>query len=151
MPPAVRSSTVASPATNEPPELQRYREAFNMFDKDGSGALSVEEIKAVLMRPGGGAPISDAEAAALIAESDTNRDGELQFEEFAAMWGCDVQGVPSDSNMMGGVKADLRHIEPAAGLVGLLLALVKSSTRGAGLLYLRGGGPVNDSLGTAEV
>ena len=115
------------------------------------GALSVEEIKAVLMRPGGGAPISDAEAAALIAEFDTNGDGELQFEEFAAMWGCDVQGVPSDSNMVGGVKADLRHIEPAAGLVGLLLALVKSSTRGAGLLYLRGGGPVNDSLGTAEV
>ena len=37
------------------------------------------------------------------------------------------------------------------GLVGLLLALVKSSTRGAGLLYLRGGGPVNDSLRTAEV
>ena len=52
---------------------------------------------------------------------------------------------------VGGVKADLRHIEPAAGLVGLLLALVKSSTRGAGLLYLRGGGPVNDSLRTAEV
>ena len=52
---------------------------------------------------------------------------------------------------VGGVKADHRHIEPAAGLVGLLLALVQSSTRGVGLLYLRGGGPVNDGLGTAEV
>ena len=55
--------------------MQRYRDAFNMFDKDGSGSLSVEEVKAVLTRPGGGVPISDAEAAALIAEFDTNGDG----------------------------------------------------------------------------
>ena len=35
--------------------------AFNVFDSDGSGALSHDEIKAIFMRPGGGNPCTDAE------------------------------------------------------------------------------------------
>jgi hypothetical protein len=90
--------------------------AFKVFDKDGDGALSVEELKAVLMRPGGGDPLSDDEVMAIIKEFDANGDGsarqlagtpcvqcsdalicplmptlvwcagEMQFEEFAAFW-----------------------------------------------------------------
>ena len=51
---------------------------FKKFDKDGSGSLSAEELKAVLTRPGGGAALSDEEVRAIIDEFDANGDGELQ-------------------------------------------------------------------------
>lgn len=54
------------------------RAAFAVFDKDGSGSLSAEELKAVLTRPGGGAALSDEEVRAIIDEFDANGDGELQ-------------------------------------------------------------------------
>ena len=50
------------------------RAAFHIFDKDSSGALSTEELKAVLTRPGGGQPLTDAEVADIIKEFDLNGD-----------------------------------------------------------------------------
>ena len=41
---------------------------------DGSGALSTQELKAVLTRPGGGQPLSDEEVADIIKEFDLNGD-----------------------------------------------------------------------------
>ena len=50
------------------------RAAFHVFDKDGSGALSTEELKAVLTRPGGGLPLSDEEVLDIVKEFDLNGD-----------------------------------------------------------------------------
>lgn len=72
--------------------IPSLEEAFRTFDKDGSGSLSVVELQAVLTRPGGGAALSEEEVAEIIAEFDTNNDGELQFEEFAALF-TSSQGV----------------------------------------------------------
>ena len=47
-------------------------DAFRVFDKDGSGALSADELKAIFKRPGGGSPLSDADIAEIIAMFDTN-------------------------------------------------------------------------------
>lgn len=66
----------------------KVRLLFDTFDVDGSGALSIDELRVVLQRPGGGDPLSDAEVAEIIQEFDANGDGELQFDEFAAMWGA---------------------------------------------------------------
>lgn len=63
-----------------------FRRAFEVFDTDGSGAISAGELKALLQRPGGGAPLTDDEVAIIIQEFDVNGDGELQYEEFAEMW-----------------------------------------------------------------
>ena len=59
------------------------RAALAVFDADGSGRLSAEELVGVLTRPGGGRPVDEAEARAFVAQHDRNGDGELDLDEFA--------------------------------------------------------------------
>ena len=61
---------------------ERLKQAFKMFDKDNSGALSPEEIKDVLCFDSSCDPsLIDK----IIAEVDENGDGEVQFDEFCNM------------------------------------------------------------------
>lgn len=61
---------------------ERLKQAFKMFDKDNSGALSPEEIKDVLCFD---STVDPKEIDAIIAEVDENGDGEIQFDEFCNM------------------------------------------------------------------
>lgn len=55
-----------------------------MFDKDGEGTISADEIREVLSF--GGSNSLNAEAIdGIIKQVDENGDGEIQFEEFVAM------------------------------------------------------------------
>lgn len=72
---------------------ERVRAAFAKYDKDGSGSISVAELKESLaeVAGGGGAgeggrSLSDAEMESIVKEFDANGDGELQYDEFAALW-----------------------------------------------------------------
>jgi Ca2+-binding EF-hand superfamily protein len=38
-------------------KLERIKRAFDLFDTDGNGSLSNEELRAVLTRPGGRQPV----------------------------------------------------------------------------------------------
>jgi calcium-dependent protein kinase len=53
---------------------ERLRMAFRMFDKDGSGSLSADEIKAVLCFD---STVDPSEIDQIIAEVDENGDGEI--------------------------------------------------------------------------
>lgn len=53
-----------------------------MFDKDGSGTISSEEIKQVL---GYGRALNEQQVDAIIREVDENGDNEISFEEFSRM------------------------------------------------------------------
>jgi len=66
-------------------ELQRaeFKEAFDEFDKDGSGSISTKELLHV-MRSIGQNPTED-EINELVMESDMNGDGTLQLNEFIEM------------------------------------------------------------------
>ena len=66
----------------EHPQREELRAAFAVFDEDGSGRLSAEELVGVLTRPGGGQPVDEAEARAFVAKHDRNGDGELDLDEF---------------------------------------------------------------------
>ena len=61
----------------------KLKEAFRLFDKDQSGAISAEEVKKVLGigKKGGSMKIWDS----IVKEVDQNGDGEIQFEEFKYM------------------------------------------------------------------
>ena len=55
--------------------------AFDMFDLDGSGSLSPQEIK-VMLHTTLLEPVTESELADAIKHMDKNGDGEISFEEF---------------------------------------------------------------------
>uniref|UniRef100_A0A7S3NFM7 EF-hand domain-containing protein n=1 Tax=Euplotes harpa TaxID=151035 RepID=A0A7S3NFM7_9SPIT len=64
---------------------ENLRTAFKMFDKDGSGKISIEEMKQVLGAGVDGQTEDEEEWNELIKEVDINGDGEIDFEEFILM------------------------------------------------------------------
>ena len=62
-------------------------EAFKVFDKDGDGVLSREELKRAL-----GDHVSEDDIDSIFEEFDANGDGVLQFEEMAVAWA--EMGIP---------------------------------------------------------
>ena len=53
---------------------------FDEFDKDKNGSVSVDEARPILRKLG----LSDVDIEALIRKHDTNKDGELQYNEFVS-------------------------------------------------------------------
>jgi Ca2+-binding EF-hand superfamily protein len=64
-------------------ELKSLRKCFVYFDKDGGGSFTLEELVAT-MRELRLNPHED-EVKQLVEEADVNGDGEVSFEEFAAV------------------------------------------------------------------
>jgi calmodulin len=64
-------------------KIAEYKEAFDMFDKDGGGTISVAEIVKIMKNFG--YPIKKSEAQKMISEIDDNGDGEIDFEEFVTL------------------------------------------------------------------
>ena len=61
---------------------EKLQAAFKMFDKDGSGLISADEIKEVL---GFGQSLTEEAVNNIIKQVDENGDGEISFEEFVVM------------------------------------------------------------------
>mmetsp|Transcript_12702 Transcript_12702/g.21549 ORF Transcript_12702/g.21549 Transcript_12702/m.21549 type:complete len:102 (-) Transcript_12702:214-519(-) len=64
-------------------EIDDLKEAFNMFDVDGGGSISKEELKGVMKKLG--SDPTDDEIQAMINSVDDNGDGEIDFDEFLEM------------------------------------------------------------------
>ena len=60
-----------------------YNEIFSIFDLDGSGCISKEEINRVMIALG--ESVHDKELVALITSIDYNGDDEINFEEFICL------------------------------------------------------------------
>lgn len=61
-------------------ELEEYKAAFAMFDKDGSGTISAKEFTKVLKNLG--QKVTKEEAANIMKDIDVDGSGEIDFEEF---------------------------------------------------------------------
>merc|ERR1711998_335331 len=64
-------------------QKQEIKEAFDLFDTDGSGSIDAKELK-VAMRALGFEPKKD-EIQKMISDVDDSGDGEIDFDEFMVM------------------------------------------------------------------
>merc|ERR1739838_53218 len=60
------------------------REAFKLFDIDGDGVITIDELKSLISKVGG--DMSEADAAALIHAADKDGNMGIDFSEFAKLW-----------------------------------------------------------------
>ena len=56
------------------------RQAFKVFDKDGNGFITSEELGAVMANLG--ERLTAGELKEMMKEADTNGDGKIDYEEF---------------------------------------------------------------------
>uniref|UniRef100_A0A8C4WUH8 Solute carrier family 25 member 24 n=1 Tax=Eptatretus burgeri TaxID=7764 RepID=A0A8C4WUH8_EPTBU len=59
---------------------ERMRELFERLDTDGNGQIDIEELRAGLQRLG--MPVQENAGEVILRAGDTNKDGQLDFEEF---------------------------------------------------------------------
>uniref|UniRef100_A0A672KXR8 Centrin 1 n=1 Tax=Sinocyclocheilus grahami TaxID=75366 RepID=A0A672KXR8_SINGR len=76
---ALRSEFTTTPELTEA-QRQEIREAFELFDTDGSGHIEVKELK-VAMRALGFEPKKE-EIKKMIAEVDKDATGKISFSDF---------------------------------------------------------------------
>merc|ERR1712020_471845 len=60
------------------------RQAFKLFDADGDGMISAEELVTLISKVGG--EMADSEAKALIHAADKDGNMGIDFNEFAKFW-----------------------------------------------------------------
>ena len=63
--------------------FQAFREAFNQFDKDGDGHITVQELGVVML--GLNIKVTKAELNDIIRQVDTDNNGTIEFNEFFAI------------------------------------------------------------------
>ncbi|KAL2150466.1 hypothetical protein VTH82DRAFT_7029 [Thermothelomyces myriococcoides] len=108
-----------------PEEIDQYKQVFEIFDKDGTGDITADELGNV-MRELGLNPSED-ELQDLISEVDVNKDGVISFEEFLALMSQTVKEVDSDQELKNAFKVfdkdgsgtissdELRHVLKSLG------------------------------------
>jgi len=72
--------TAVSLGPSGDPAEDEMRTAFRVFDKDGSGTVSREELRAILRAVG--ERRSEAELEAMLAAADVDGDGTIDYSEF---------------------------------------------------------------------
>jgi calcium-dependent protein kinase len=73
--------------------MKKLHQAFQYFDKDNSGKISLEELKEAM--GSNGQELDEEVFIDILAEGDENGDGEIDFEEFKNMM-KKLLGRPAD-------------------------------------------------------
>jgi len=75
---------VMSRFMNDPRDKEEeIREAFRVFDRDGTGTISAAELRHVMTNIG--EKLSDQEVDEMIREIDVDRDGQVNYEEMVRL------------------------------------------------------------------
>ncbi|KAH6845627.1 hypothetical protein B0I37DRAFT_380713 [Chaetomium sp. MPI-CAGE-AT-0009] len=91
-----------APHKLSPEEVAQYKEVFQIFDKDGTGDITADELGQV-MRELGLNP-SEAELRDLVSEADLDSDGVISFEEFLALMSQNVKELDTEQELLNAFK-----------------------------------------------
>jgi calmodulin len=70
---------------------EELREAFKVFDKDGSGYISARELSHVMANLG--EKLTEEEVDEMIKEADTNGDGQICYEGNVIHFPCSKSSI----------------------------------------------------------
>lgn len=84
-------------------QIEEYKDAFHLFDRDGNGKVSSDEL-GPLMRSLGSNP-KDEHLQDLINEVDYDGDGVLNFLEFIDLMVYDKKQIDSDLELIEAFRA----------------------------------------------
>ena len=79
-------------------KLHEYKEAFDMFDRNKKGTLSIGDITKIMKNFG--YPMTKEEARSMISHVDASGDGEVDFEEFVMLMEKQVHNLGDDPVLM---------------------------------------------------
>ena len=72
-------------------KIAEYKEAFDMFDRNKKGTLSIGDITKIMKNFG--YPMTKEEARSMISNVDSSGDGEVDFEEFVMLMEKQIQYI----------------------------------------------------------
>ncbi|XP_056639301.1 calmodulin-like [Diorhabda sublineata] len=62
---------------------EELREAFRIFDKDGTGYISAKELHHIITHLG--EPLSRTQVNRMMIDADTDEDGQINYEDFVTL------------------------------------------------------------------
>ncbi|CAK4464104.1 unnamed protein product [Aphanomyces euteiches] len=78
-------------------QMEEIKEAFSLFDTDGSGSIDARELKAAMRALG--FQVKKAEVRKMIADIDKDENGTIEFENFVEMMTSRMTGKISFKNL----------------------------------------------------
>merc|ERR1712205_128046 len=109
--------TPGAPMTDD--QVRKLRVAFNAFDTDRSGDISVDEIVGAMGRVG--VSVSMDQATVMIKSVDVDGDGLIDFDEFVAMVKeLPATESPTDANAIFGPRFTSSQGEPFRALESMI-------------------------------
>jgi centrin-1 len=95
--PQRKGKVIERPGLSEE-EIEEIREAFNLFDTDGSGTIDPKELKAAMQSLGFEA--KNQTIYQMIGDIDKDGSGEIDFEEFLDMMTAKMSDKDSREDIM---------------------------------------------------
>ncbi len=80
-------------------QKEEIREAFNLFDTDGSGTIDARELKAAMRALG--FQVKKAEIRKMISDIDKDESGAIELDEFTEMMTGKMVGPLTHSRSIG--------------------------------------------------
>jgi len=84
-------------------QIKEYKRLFNLFDKDGNGSITTDELAAVFKELGKN--ITEKELKEMIKKVDCNDNGCIEFDEFIRMLNLKAQSLFKEKEILDAFKA----------------------------------------------